>query len=103
MFDDFELLCLDEAEQKGCDVDYQINGIDNYRINPRTSKEQYRVEWAPINGKKFRKTWANATVVDAPALTNKVKRLQNKAMAEHDSFLPRSFRRPYANNRYVLE
>ena len=70
MFDDFELLCLDEAEQKGCDVDYQISDIDNYRINPRTSKEQYRVERAPINGEKFRKTWANASVVDAPALTN---------------------------------
>ncbi len=52
MLDNFELMSLLEADQKGSDVAYEINDIDKVRINPKTSKEQFRVEWAPIDGKK---------------------------------------------------
>jgi hypothetical protein len=102
MLDNFELMSLEEADQKGRDVAYEINDIDNVRIYPKTSKEQFRVEWAPINGKKYRKQWCNASMLDAPILINKVKRLQSKAITDHEGLLPKSTRRPFPNNKYIL-
>ncbi len=52
---------------------YEINDIDNVRINPKISKEQFRVEWAPINGKKYRKQWCNASMLDAPIFISEPK------------------------------
>ena len=87
-YENFKLKSLDEAKINGTDVDYEIQDIVDYRINQKTAKEQYNVKWAPINGRKFKNTWTNASLVDAPILTKKVKRLQAKAIANHQGVLP---------------
>jgi hypothetical protein len=102
MLENFELMSLEEADQKGSDVAYEIIDIDNVRINPKTSKEQFRVEFAPINGKKYRKQWCNDSMLDAPLFKSKVKRLQTKAINDHEGLLPKSSRRPFSNNKYIL-
>ena len=102
MLENFKLKSLDEAKINGTDVDYEIQDIVDYRINQKTAKEQYNVKWAPINGRKFKNTWTNASLVDAPILTKKVKRLQARAIANHQGLLPKNKSRPYANNRFIL-
>jgi hypothetical protein len=92
MLEDFELDSLDEANDNGTDVDYEIDDIVDYRINKKTSKEQFNVKWTTINGKKFKNTWTNASLVDAPILSKKIKRLRANVVLS----------RPYANNRYIL-